>query len=78
MSRIRLPADVHSAHHLEVGTMGQIGVPFVGFHDYYLVVLSILIAILASYVGLDLAVGVTAARGRVRHAWLAGGVSQWG
>ena len=78
MSRIRWPADVHSAHHLEVGTMGQIGVPLVGFHDNCLVVLSILIAILASYVGLDLAVRVTAARGRVRHAWLAGGGSQWG
>jgi len=58
--------------------MGQIGAPLVGSYDYRLVVLSILIAILASYVGLDLAVRVTAARGRVRHPWLAGGVSQWG
>jgi len=41
--------------------MGQIGVPFLGFHDYCLVVLSILIAILASYVGLDVAVRVMAA-----------------
>lgn len=38
--------------------MAQIGVPLVGFHDYCVVALSILIA---SYVGLDLAVRVTAA-----------------
>ena len=53
--------------------MGQIGSPVVSSYDHRLVVLSILVAILASYVALDLAVRVTAARGGVRRAWLAGG-----
>ena len=43
-------------------------------YDYRLVVLSILISTLASYAALDLAGRVTAARGRVRLAWLAGGL----
>jgi signal transduction histidine kinase/NO-binding membrane sensor protein with MHYT domain len=38
-----------------------------------LVAVSVLIAIFASYTALDLASSVGAARGRVRHAWLAGG-----
>jgi PAS domain S-box-containing protein len=58
--------------------MGQIGAPLIGSYDYRLVVLSILIAILASYVALDLAVRVTAARGGVRRAWLAGGAISMG
>ena len=58
--------------------MGQIGAPLVGSYDYRLVVLSILIAILASYVALDLAARVTAARGGVRRAWLAGGAISMG
>ena len=47
-------------------------------YDYRLVVLSILISILASYAALDLAGRVTAARGRVRLAWLAGGACAMG
>jgi NO-binding membrane sensor protein with MHYT domain len=43
-----------------------------------LVVLSFLIAILASYVALDLAFRVTAARGGARRAWLAGGAISMG
>ena len=58
--------------------MGQIGSPVVGSYDHRLVVLSILVAILASYVALDLAVRVTAARGGVRRAWLAGGAISMG
>jgi NO-binding membrane sensor protein with MHYT domain len=42
-----------------------------GFHDQRLVVLSVLIAILASYTALDLA-GVTASRGRARLVSLIG------
>src|SRR5258708_10964895 len=65
-------------HNLEEGTMNKIAAPLVGSYDYRLVVLSVLIAILASYVALDLAVRVTAARGRVRRAWLAGGAISMG
>jgi PAS domain S-box-containing protein len=65
-------------HYLEEGTMSQIGAPLVGFYDVRLVALSILVAILSSYVVLDLAVRVTAARGGVRYAWLAGGAISMG
>jgi PAS domain S-box-containing protein len=58
--------------------MSQIGAPLVGYYDYRLVALSIFTSILASYVALDLAVRVTAARGRVRRAWLAGGAISMG
>src|SRR5258708_35429214 len=53
--------------------MFQIGAPLVGSYDLRLVALSIFIAILASYVGLDLAIRVMDSRGRERWAWLAGG-----
>lgn len=42
-------------------------------HDWHLVALSILIAIITSYTALDLAGRVTAANGRLRQAWLVGG-----
>ena len=42
-------------------------------HDPVLIVLSIVIAIFASYIALDLANCITAARGRARSAWLLGG-----
>lgn len=47
-------------------------------YDYRLVALSVLIAICASYAALDLAGRTTAARGRVRLAWLAGGATAMG
>jgi NO-binding membrane sensor protein with MHYT domain/nitrogen-specific signal transduction histidine kinase/CheY-like chemotaxis protein len=47
--------------------------PLVGWYSPGLVVLSILIASAASYTALELAARVTAARGRERLAWLAGG-----
>lgn len=53
--------------------MGQFGAPLVASYDLRLVVLSVLIAILASYVALDLALRVRAVRGITRHAWLASG-----
>jgi NO-binding membrane sensor protein with MHYT domain len=53
--------------------MNQTGAPLVGFYDLRLIALSFLIAILASYVALDLAVRVMVGRGTVRRAWLAGG-----
>ena len=49
-----------------------------GTYDHSLVVLSILIAICASYAALDLAGRVTAARGRARVFWLIGGATSMG
>jgi NO-binding membrane sensor protein with MHYT domain len=50
----------------------------IGSYDYRLVVLSVLIAISASYAALDLAARITAASGRARLAWLAGGAAAMG
>jgi signal transduction histidine kinase len=47
----------------------------IGSYDLRAVVLSIVIAILGAYAGLDLAERVTAARGRGRLHWLVGGVT---
>src|ERR671917_839347 len=44
-----------------------------GWYSPRLVILSVLIASLASYTALELAARVTVARGRERIAWLAGG-----
>jgi len=49
-----------------------------GSYDYHLVALSVLIAVFASYAALDLAGRTTAASGRVRLAWLAGGAIAMG
>jgi PAS domain S-box-containing protein len=49
-----------------------------GSYDYGEVARSVLIAIVASYGALDLAGRVTAARGRVRFAWLSCGASAMG
>jgi len=58
--------------------MDHAGVHLTHMHEPSLVVLSIVIAILASYVALDLAGRVTAARHSVRYAWLAGGALAMG
>ena len=50
----------------------------VGFYDYRLVAVSVLIAIFAAYAALDLAGRVTAARGAARIAWLIGGALAMG
>src|SRR5260370_3105133 len=47
-------------------------------YDYRLVALSVIIAIFASYAALELAGRTTAARGRVRLAWLTGGATAMG
>jgi two-component system sensor histidine kinase/response regulator len=52
--------------------------PLIGFYDYRLVVLSVVIAILAAYAALDLAGRVTAARGQIRLLWLACGAFAMG
>ena len=49
-----------------------------GTYDYGEVARSILIAVAASYAALDLGGRVTAARGRVRAAWLTGGAIAMG
>src|SRR5437899_5714840 len=49
-----------------------------GSYDYRLVILSVLIAICAAYAALDLAGRTTAAKGRLRLAWLAGGAIAMG
>src|ERR1700681_4408549 len=58
--------------------MTGVGVAINGTYDYRLVVLSVLIAVLASYAALDLAARVTAAHGRIRFAWLLGGAAAMG
>ena len=58
--------------------MSPAGQPFHSFHDPSLVVLSVLIAILASYVALDLAARVSASQGRARIYWLVGGGTAMG
>jgi two-component system, sensor histidine kinase and response regulator len=50
----------------------------VGSYDVRVVALSIVIAVLASYVALDLGERVTAARGRARLLWLIGGATAMG
>src|SRR5437870_6306746 len=50
----------------------------IGSYDYRLVALSVLIAICAAYAALDLAGRTTAARGRIRLTWLAGGATAMG
>ena len=49
-----------------------------GSYDSRLVLLSIVISILASYVALDLTGRLTASRGPIRHAWLVGGALAMG
>jgi two-component system sensor histidine kinase/response regulator len=58
--------------------MNPHGPTLVGFYDYRLVAVSVLIAIFAAYAALDLAGRVTAARGKVRFAWLSGGAFAMG
>jgi two-component system, sensor histidine kinase and response regulator len=50
----------------------------IGTYDSRLVVLSVVIAVLASYAALDLAGRVTSSRGRARYLWLTGGATAMG
>ena len=54
------------------------GAVLAGSYDHLVVVLSVLIAVLASYAALDLAERVTAARGAARLAWLISGAIAMG
>ena len=58
--------------------MTEAGTAMISSYDYRLVALSVLIAIFAAYAALDLAGRTTAARGRVRLAWLIGGAAAMG
>ena len=58
--------------------MAHIHSVLTGSYDYLLVVLSVLIAIFASYAALELAGRVTSARGKARLLWLSGGASAMG
>jgi diguanylate cyclase (GGDEF)-like protein len=49
-----------------------------GTYNYGLVVISVLVAILASYTALDLATRISASRGRAARAWLTGGAFSMG
>ena len=48
------------------------------WYDHHMVVLSVLIAIAASYAALDLAARLSAAQGRLRLLWLVGGATAMG
>src|SRR5438874_2438603 len=50
----------------------------VGSYNYHFVILSVSIAILASYAALELAARTTAASGRARLIWLTGGATAMG
>jgi signal transduction histidine kinase/CheY-like chemotaxis protein len=52
--------------------------PLIGYYDYKLVGLSVLIAVFAAYTALDLAGRVTWAQGAPRFAWLTGGAFAMG
>jgi PAS domain S-box-containing protein len=52
--------------------------PLAGSYDYRLVVLSVLIAMIASYASLNLAGRINASLGRVRFIWLTGGSATMG
>lgn len=54
------------------------GPTLIGFYDFRLVAVSVLIAVFAAYAALDLAGRVTAARGIARFAWLSGGALAMG
>ena len=54
------------------------GAVMAGSYDRLVVILSVLIAVLASFAALDLAERVTAARGAIRLAWLIGGATAMG
>ena len=49
-----------------------------GSYDFGLVLISLLVAILASYAALDLATRITASKGRAARAWLIGGAFAMG
>jgi len=54
------------------------GAVLAGSYDHFVIVLSVLIAVLASYAALDLAERVTVARGGTRLAWLISGATAMG
>ena len=49
-----------------------------GTYSYWLVVVSVLVATLASYTALDLATRITVSKGRAARLWLVGGAFSMG
>ena len=49
-----------------------------GTYSYWLVLISVLVATLASYTALDLATRITASKGRAAQLWLVGGAFSMG
>jgi PAS domain S-box-containing protein len=62
-----------TVRHRGFGPMTAADQTLIGFYDYDLVILSVVIAIVAAYAALDLAGRVTYAQTRVRFVWLTGG-----
>jgi two-component system, sensor histidine kinase and response regulator len=58
--------------------MSTPNVVLLGHYDIRLVVLSVFIAVVASYAALDLASRLTSAHGRTRYLWLSGGATAMG
>ena len=58
--------------------MAVSGVPLIAHYDYWLVALSVFIAMMAAYAVVDLAGRVTAAIGREQFLWLSGGAIAMG
>lgn len=56
----------------------DVAITLTSTHDFALVLLSVAIAVFASYTALDLAGQITAARGQARNAWLLGGATAMG
>ena len=54
------------------------GIALAGVYNYWLVFVSLLVAILASYTALDLASRITASKGKSAKAWLVGGAFSMG
>src|SRR5205085_2548377 len=63
---------------LGFGMTGEMGPVLAGTYDYRFVIVSIAIAISASYAALDLAGRVADSRGVTRTLWLSGGATAMG
>lgn len=66
------------AFFLQTGAAPYPGLVMKGTYNYGLVVLSVVIAVLASYAALDLAARVNSSSGRSRYLWLGGGAGAMG
>ena len=63
---------------MEIGSISHANLHIRATHEVPLVVLSVVIAVIASYTALDLAGRVTSDQGRVRKLWFTGGAMAMG